>query len=194
MLYIVMCKLSCFNSRQNNCRGIADINKDFVKNTKVQKFDENEGFKPHEEWMLDTEGVNLLIVMCHEDVDATRSTSNYLMEVIEVLGIEAVRRSLLDELCVVISFDGSYVNYRHLDILCDIMTYQGHLMAITCHGINRNETGPMMRCSFGETVDILLDAAVYAEIDYVKGVTENIMLGQLNPIGTGECAMLLNDE
>ncbi|OIV94865.1 hypothetical protein TanjilG_22062 [Lupinus angustifolius] len=175
-------------------RGIPDINKVFIKNTKVQKFDKNEGFKPHEEWMLDTEGVNLLAVMCHEDVDATRSTSNHLIEVIEVLGIEAVRRALLDELRVVISFDGSYVNYRHLAILCDTMTYRGHLMAITRHGINRNDTGPMMRCSFEETVDILLDAAVYAETDYLRGVTENIMLGQLAPIGTGECALYLNDD
>ncbi|KAK7289789.1 hypothetical protein RIF29_03733 [Crotalaria pallida] len=176
-------------------RGIPDINKVFIKNTKVQKFDENEGFKPHEEWMLDTEGVNLLAVMCHEDVVATRTTRNHLIEVIEVLGIEAVRRALLDELRVVISFDGSYVNYMHLAILCDTMTYRGHLMAITtCHGINRNDTGPMMRCSFEETVDILLDAAVYAETDYLRGVSENIMLGQLAPVGTGECALYLNDK
>ncbi|KAJ6682287.1 DNA-DIRECTED RNA polymerase [Salix koriyanagi] len=175
-------------------RGIPDINKVFIKNAKVSSFDEKEGFKTTEEWMLDTEGVNLLAVMCNENVDARKTTSNHLIEVIEVLGIEAVRRSLLDELRVVISFDGSYVNYRHLAILCDTMTYRGHLMAITRHGINRNDTGPMMRCSFEETVDILLDAAVYAETDYLRGVTENIMLGQLAPIGTGDCALYLNDE
>ncbi|KAH6824035.1 RNA polymerase II large subunit [Perilla frutescens var. hirtella] len=175
-------------------RGIPDINKVFIKNGKVNKFDENEGFKAETEWMLDTEGVNLLAVICHEDVDARRTTSNHLIEVIEVLGIEAVRKALLDELRVVISFDGSYVNYRHLAILCDTMTYRGHLMAITRHGINRNDTGPMMRCSFEETVDILLDAAVYAETDYLRGVTENIMLGQLAPIGTGDCALYMNEE
>ncbi|KAI3900610.1 hypothetical protein MKW92_014885 [Papaver armeniacum] len=174
-------------------RGIPDINKVFIKSAKLNRFDENEGFTEEVEWMLDTEGVNLLAVMCHADVDATRTTSNHLIEVIEVLGIEAVRRSLLDELRVVISFDGSYVNYRHLAILCDTMTYRGHLMAITRHGINRNETGPMMRCSFEETVDILLDAAVYAETDHLRGVTENIMLGQLAPIGTGDCSLYLND-
>ncbi|XP_078178379.1 DNA-directed RNA polymerase II subunit RPB1-like [Carex rostrata] len=175
-------------------RGIPDINKVFIKSGKINRFDENEGFKPGQEWMLDTEGVNLLAVMCHEDVDPTRTTSNHLIEVIEVLGIEAVRRSLLDELRVVISFDGSYVNYRHLAILCDTMTYRGHLMAITRHGINRNDTGPLMRCSFEETVDILLDAAVYAEPDRLRGVTENIMLGQLAPIGTGSCSLYLNSD
>nr|CAD1830564.1 unnamed protein product [Ananas comosus var. bracteatus] len=175
-------------------RGIPDIHKVFIKSGKVNRFDKSEGFKPDVEWMLDTEGVNLLAVMCHEDVDATRTTSNHLIEVIEVLGIEAVRRALLDELRVVISFDGSYVNYRHLAILCDTMTYRGHLMAITRHGINRNDTGPLMRCSFEETVDILLDAAVYAESDHLRGVTENIMLGQLAPIGTGGCSLYLNDQ
>ncbi|KAA8532028.1 hypothetical protein F0562_006830 [Nyssa sinensis] len=175
-------------------RGIPGINKVFIKNGKVNKFDENEGFKSETEWMLDTEGVNLLAVMCNEDVDARRTTSNHLIEIIEVFGIEAVRRSLLDELRVVISFDGSYVNYRHLAILCDTMTYRGHLMAITRHGINRNDTGPLMRCSFEETVDILLDAAAYAETDYLRGVTENIMLGQLAPIGTGNFSLYLSDE
>jgi len=111
-------------------QGIPDIHKVFIKEVKINKFDENGGFKPVKEVMLDTDGVNLLAVMCHEDVDSTRTTSNHLIEVIEVLGIEAVRRALLDELRVVISFDGSYVNYRHLAILCDTMTYRGHLMAI----------------------------------------------------------------
>ncbi|KAL6551725.1 DNA-directed RNA polymerase II subunit rpb1 [Orobanche gracilis] len=175
-------------------RGIPDINKVFIKKSKVNRFDEDEGFKVENEWMLDTEGVNLLAVMCHEDVDHKRTTSNHLIEVIEVLGIEAVRKALLDELRVVISFDGSYVNYRHLAILCDTMTYRGHLMSITRHGINRNDTGPMMRCSFEETVDILLDASVYAETDLLRGVTANIMLGQLAPIGTGDCSLCLNEE
>ncbi|KAL5727166.1 DNA-directed RNA polymerase [Ranunculus cassubicifolius] len=174
-------------------KGVAEINKVFIKCGKVLKFDDNEGFKSEEEWMLDTDGVNLLEVMCHEDVDATRTTSNHLIDVIEVLGIEAARRALLDELRAVISFDGSYVNYRHLAILCDTMTYRGHFMAITRHGINRNDTGPLMRCSFEETVDILLDAAAYAETDGLKGVTEHVMLGQLAPIGTGDCEVYLNE-
>ncbi|GMH06587.1 hypothetical protein Nepgr_008427 [Nepenthes gracilis] len=74
------------------------------------------------------------------------------------------------------------------------MTYRGHLMAITCHGINRNSTRPLMRCSFEETVGILIDGAIHAESDYLEGVTENIMLGQLAPIGTGYCALYLNEE
>lgn len=54
---------------------------------------------------------------------------------------------------------------RHLAILCDVMTCRGHLMAITRHGINRTDASPLAQCSFEETVDILLRAAMYAEKD-----------------------------
>lgn len=63
-----------------------------------------------------------------------------------------MRKAVEREMNHVISFDGSYVNYRHLALLCDIMTCRGHLMAITRHGINRQEVGALMRCSFEETV------------------------------------------
>jgi DNA-directed RNA polymerase II subunit RPB1 len=101
---------------------------------------------------------------------------------------------LLKELRGVIEFDGSYVNYRHLAILVEVMTYRGHLMSITRHGINRAETGPLMRCSFEETVDILLEAAAFSERDGMTGVSENIMLGQFCPVGTGEFGLHLNEE
>ncbi|MEE6528760.1 hypothetical protein FKM82_017310, partial [Ascaphus truei] len=111
-----------------------------------------------------------------------------------VLGIEAVRKALERELYHVISFDGSYVNYRHLALLCDTMTCRGHLMAITRHGVNRQDTGPLMKCSFEETVDVLMEAAAHGETDPMKGVSENIMLGQLAPAGTGCFDLLLDAE
>lgn len=84
---------------------------------------------------------------------------------------------LLRELRVVLDFYGIYVNYRHLAILCDVMTQRGSLMSITRHGINRASAGPLLKASFEETVEMLLEASAYSEVDYVRGVTENIMLG-----------------
>lgn len=72
-----------------------------------------------------------------------------------------------------------------MSTLCDVMTTRGILTAITRHGINRVETGPLRKCSFEETVEILLEAAVYAEVDPLRGITENIIMGQLAPYGTG---------
>lgn len=70
----------------------------------------------------------------------------------------------------VINFAGTYVNYRHLSLLCDIMTVKGYLMAITRHGVNRQKVGALMRCSFEETVDVLMEASTFAECDHLRGV------------------------
>lgn len=146
------------------------------------------------EWQLDTDGINLAEALTIKDVDPVRTYSNSFVEVLQVLGIEATRAALLKELRAVIEFDGSKVNYRHLALLADVMTSRGHLMAITRHGINRADTGALMRASFEETVEILMDAAASGELDDCRGVSENIMLGQLAHLGTGEFDALLDEK
>ncbi|KAJ7596384.1 DNA-directed RNA polymerase II, subunit 1 [Mycena floridula] len=141
--------------------------------------------KGAKEWVLDTDGVNLKTVMCVDGVDFKRTYSNSCVEIFNVLGIEAARAAIMKELRSVIEFDGSYVNYRHLALLCDLMTHRGTLMAITRHGINRADTGALMRCSFEETVEILMEAAAVGEKDDCHGVAENVMFGQMAPMGTG---------
>lgn len=146
------------------------------------------------EWYLQTSGVNLKEVLTVEGVDPYRTTCNHFMEIYRCLGIEATREALMRELKVVLSFDGSYVNHRHLALLCDVMTARGTLMAVTRHGINRADTGVLMRCSFEETVEILYEAAAAGELDDCRGVSENIILGQLAPSGTGEFDVVLDSE
>lgn len=94
----------------------------------------------------------------------------------------------------VLQFYGLYVNYRHLALLCDVMTAKGHLMAITRHGINNQDAAVLMKCSFEQTADVLFNAAVHAEIDPMKGVSENIIMGQLAKIGTGCFDLLLDHQ
>ncbi|RDW87589.1 putative DNA-directed RNA polymerase II largest chain [Coleophoma crateriformis] len=145
-----------------------------------------------QEWYLDTSGTALAQVLTVPGVDTTRTYSNHFIQVFEVFGIEATRSALMRELTQVLAFDGSYVNHRHLALLVDVMTSRGHLMAITRHGINRADTGALMRCSFEETVEILLEAAAVGELDDCRGISENVMLGQLAPMGTGELEVLLD--
>ena len=177
-------------------QGVHNIKKVFIRETDrlVPDAAAPGGYASEKEWMLDTEGVNLLEVMAHPAVDATRTISNDLQEVIQVLGIEAARGALLKEVRGVIEFDGSYVNYRHLAILCDAMTSRGHFAAITRHGINRGDgAGALAQASFEETVEILYRAASYAERDPITGVSEAVMLGQLAPVGTGAFGLLLDE-
>ncbi|CAB1345123.1 unnamed protein product [Coregonus sp. 'balchen'] len=180
-------------------QGIEQISKVYMHlpqtdNKKKIIITEEGEFKALQEWILETDGVGLMRVLSEKDVDPVRTTSNDIVEIFTVLGIEAVRKALERELNHVISFDGSYVNYRHLSLLCDTMTCRGHLMAITRHGINRQDTGPLMKCSFEETVDVLMEASSHGESDPMKGVSENIMLGQLAPCGTGCFDLLLDAE
>ncbi|WIA28234.1 hypothetical protein OEZ86_010790 [Tetradesmus obliquus] len=189
-------KLDAGYLRDMKLQGVERINKVFLRQQKSLFPDAAaaNGYRQEEEWVLDTEGVNLMGVLPQPGVDPSRTMSNDLIEIIQDLGVEACRQALLRELRNVIEFDGSYVNYRHLAILCDVMTCRGHLMAITRHGINRTEASPLAQCSFEETVDILLRAAQFAEKDKLTGVSENIMLGQLCPLGTGAFDLLLNEE
>jgi DNA-directed RNA polymerase II subunit RPB1 len=176
-------------------RGVDHVKKVFMRGgAKRTIWDDDKGFGTRNEWVLETDGTNLMGVLGVDYVDSSRTISNDIVEVFVTLGIEGVRGALLSELRNVISFDGSYVNYRHLACLVDVMTMQGHLMAIDRHGINRVESGPLLRCSFEETVDMLMEAAVYAEEEVLRGVTENIMMGQLARVGTGDMELLLDEE
>ncbi|XP_071522332.1 DNA-directed RNA polymerase II subunit RPB1-like [Panulirus ornatus] len=132
-------------------------------------------FKAIAEWLLETDGTALMKVLSERNVDPVRTSSNDILEVFEVLGIEAVRKCIEKEINAVLMFYGLYVNYRHLALLCDVMTSKGHLMAITRHGINRQDTS-------------------HAEVDPIRGVSENIMLGQVPKIGTGSFDLVLDIE
>ena len=147
-----------------------------------------------QEFVLETTGSALAKVLEIPGVDATRTYSNRFTEVFEVFGIEATRAAILRELTNVLAFDGSYVNHRHLALLCDIMTARGYVMAVTRHGINKSDTGALMRCSFEQTVEILLDAAATGELDDCRGVSENLILGQVAPVGTGTMDIFLDEK
>ena len=173
-------------------RGIPSIKKVYLRKETKTKWDDERGFTTTKEWVIETDGSSLMAVFSDEDVDFTRTFSNDIVETFDVLGIEGVRGSLLSELRNVISFDGSYVNYRHLACLVDVMTMNGYLMAIDRHGINRASNGPLLKASFEETVDMLMEAACFAEEQKLEGVTENIMMGALAKAGTGDMDLLLN--
>ena len=175
-------------------RGVKDIKRVFLMEHDKIVVDKDGAIQARQEkeWVLETDGVNLKTVMCIPGVDFARTYSNSCVEVFNVLGIEAARAAIMKELRGVIEFDGSYVNYRHLALLCDLMTHRGTLMAITRHGINRADTGALMRCSFEETVEILMEAAAVGEKDDCHGVAENVMFGQIAPMGTGSFEVALD--
>ena len=145
-----------------------------------------------EQYILDTDGSNFIKVMNHPAVDGTKLYSTNVWDVYEVLGIEATRAILHNEITNL--FDSVGVNYRHLCLLCDMITRYGKLMSIDRYGINKIDIGVLAKASFEETEKILLKAALFGEVDPVTSVSANIMMGQPIRGGTAFSQILLDEQ
>ena len=145
-------------------------------------------------WEIYTDGANLEDILTHPDVNPYETTSNSIWEVYRIFGIEAARTMLFTEINDVFDMSGAYVNSRHINLLVDMMTCKGTLMSVDRHGINKSDRGPLAKCSFEETPDIIAKAAIFGELDKIKSVSANIMVGQEPPIGTGSIDILFDEE
>ncbi|ABP51867.1 MAG: DNA-directed RNA polymerase subunit A'' [Pyrobaculum arsenaticum] len=144
-----------------------------------------------DEWFIVTEGTNLEAVLQLEEVDATRTYSNDLHEVEEVLGIEAARALVAQEIKRVLDEQGLDVDIRHMYMVADTMTWSGRLRPIGRHGVVGTKESPLARAAFEVTVKTLIEASVRGEEEAFKGVVESIIAGKYIPIGTGIVRLLM---
>ena len=143
-------------------------------------------------WVLDTVGTNLLDLLSNDRIDSNRTFTNDIQEIYRVLGIEAMRQAIFNELSEVIEFDSTYINYHHLSLLADRMTSSDRPVSIFRHGINNDDIGPIAKASFEETPEMFLKAARHAELDNMRGISANVMCGQEGYFGTNCFQVLLN--
>jgi DNA-directed RNA polymerase II subunit RPB1 len=170
--------------------GIGRVHLREVKNETV--YDETlGGYKQQAQYVLDAEGTNLYDLLVFPGVDGTRTFSNDIHEVREVFGIEAARMALYEEINEV--FATERVNYHHLAVLVDTMTFSGRIVPVNRTGMKKNETGVLAKSSFEETSKIMFNAATWAEADSMRGVSANIMFGQKPPCGTGFVDILVDE-
>lgn len=146
----------------------------------------------NKEWVIKTEGTNLSGVVKIEGVDATRSVSNHIHEVEKLFGIEAARNMIINEAKQVLEQQGLDVDLRHLLILADLMCKTGTIQSIGRHGISGSKSSVFARAAFEVTVNQLLDAGLYGEEERLLGIPENVIVGQLSPIGTGRVDVRFN--
>jgi DNA-directed RNA polymerase beta' subunit len=173
-------------------RGLPGIKAVTFRNDKQYVEMKDGKYEQVEQFVLDTDGSNFIKVLNHPAVDGTKLYSTNVWDVYEVLGIEATRSILFNEINGL--FESVGVNYRHLCLLCDVMTRFGRLMSIDRYGINKNDIGTLAKASFEETEKILLKAALFGEVDPVTGVSANIMMGQAIRGGTAFSQILLDDQ
>lgn len=141
--------------------------------------------KNGDEYYIQAEGQNLRELFKLKEVDITRTYSNNIKEVESVLGIEAARNILLQEMKSVLDNNNLPVDIRHLMLVADLMSYDGTVKPIGRQGISGEKVSVLARAAFENTVKHLLEAAIKGDEDPLRGVTENIIIGQPTPVGTG---------
>ena len=173
-------------------RGVKNVNKVILRKIKDNLVEKGGAFKKQDIWVLDTIGTNLLEVLGLDYIDSQRTISNDIIEIFNVLGMEAARQCIYNEISEVLEFDDSYVNAHHMALLCDRITFSGKLISIFRHGINNDDIGPIAKASFEETPEMFLKAARHAELDTLRGVSANVMCGQEGLFGTAAFQVVLD--
>jgi len=173
-------------------RGVKNISRVIPRKITDNVKEENGKYVRNDIWVLDTVGTNLLDILSLDYIDNTRTITNDIQEIYRVLGIEAARQSIFDEISEVIEFDSTYINYHHLSVLCDRMTCNDKMVSIFRHGINNDDIGPIAKASFEETPEMFLKAARHSELDIMRGVSANVMCGQEGYFGTSAFQVMLD--
>jgi len=144
-------------------------------------------------WVLDTTGSNMLETLSLDFIDSTRTYSNDIKEIFDVLGIEAARQIIYNEMSDVMEFSGGvYINYHHLSLLCDRMTCTKDMVSIFRSGILNDDIGPIAKGTFEVHTEVFLDAARHGEFDHMRGVSANVMCGQFGYYGTNAFNVVLD--
>ena len=171
--------------------GIDSVDKVYIRD---MEYDEISGEKIENETILETKGTNLSEILILDEVDYNRTISNDINEIYQVLGIEAARKAIINELRKIFKAYEIDIKYRHLSILCDVMTHRGYLSPINRFGINKGGFSPIRKATFEESVKNFLLAGFFSEEDKIKGISENVLIGKLAKFGTGYFDLFMNIE
>ena len=178
-------------------KGMADIEDIAGGNSTEERmisFDNDEGTFDNKknEYIIYTKGINMTAIRDIIGVDLTRTYCNDIITTFEMFGIEAARNLIIKEITSVFAANGSAVNHQHISIFGDLMSNVGSLTSIDRHGLNKLDTDPLARASFEKTVEQLITAAVFNEVDHMKSVSSRIMAGLCIKGGTGLCNLILD--
>ncbi len=153
-------------------KGVPDIE----RVTLVQKDDE---------WVIQTTGSNIAKVLEVKGIDRKSVMTNNVFEIAGTLGIEAARNALINELNSTLDDQGLEVDNRYIMLVSDLMCSRGYMQQIGRHGIAGTKDSVLARAAFEITVPTIAHAALGGEVEQLKGITENVIVGSNIPIGSG---------
>ena len=141
--------------------------------------------KEGEDWVIKTFGSNFLKIIEFDEIDMTRSYTNNIYEMANVLGIEAARSTVIKEINSTMKQQGLDIDYRHIMLVADIMTFSGEVRPIGRYGIAGMKSSVLTRAGFEETIKHLVRASVRHDEDNFDAIFDNVMVNQQVPVGTG---------
>ena len=146
------------------------------------------------EYKIFTQGSNLKEILEMDGVNGKRVITNDIIEIYNVLGVEAARNSIMMEMNKTLADQGLFVDMRHLMLVSDMMTFEGNVEAIGRHGVAGKKVSVLARAAFEITSKHLLKAGLLGEADELNGVAENIIVGQPITLGTGAVPLIYKYE
>jgi len=147
-----------------------------------------------DEYVVYTEGSNFSEILTMPEVDQTRTVTNNIHEIEDVLGVEAARNAIINEAVETLEEQGLDVDIRHIMLVADMMTTLGTMKQVGRHGVSGEKASVLARASFEITTKHLLDACIHGESDRLDGIIENIIAGQPIPLGTGSVELAMRRE
>ena len=176
-------------------KGISYINDvpEIDKKLLINFNEETGDLENKQEYIITTDGVNMNKLRYIRNVDINRTYCNEINTIYKLYGIKAARKALLKEINMVFSGDNK-LNYHHISILCDVMTNTGEIVSIDRHGFGRMDTDPLSKASFERTVEMLVNSAVFGEVDKVQSVSSRLIMGRAIKCGTGFPEILMDND
>ena len=90
---------------------------------------------------------------------------------VDILGIEATRRSIIDEIIYTMSSHGISLDIRHILLAAETMTFKGKVLGFTRFGVDKIKQSTLMLASFEKTMEVLFEAALLNKRDSINGVS-----------------------
>ena len=147
--------------------------------------------KRENNFVIITMGTNMKEIIEFKEVNKNKTISNDLFEVAEVLGIEAGRQLIINEIKDVIETQGLDIDKRHLKMVADTMTTTGGVKGVTRMGIIAQKSSILARATFETPIKQFVNSTIKGTTDKLVSVIENIILNQPVPIGTGLPGLLV---
>ncbi|EPR79518.1 DNA-directed RNA polymerase I largest subunit [Spraguea lophii 42_110] len=122
-------------------------------------------------------------------IDIYSAYTNDIYKTLTILGVEAARNVIVEEINGVFSVYGIKINKRHIILIADYMTRDGGFSAFSRTGMLSTGSA-LQKISFESCFSRLRESAIFHDIDFLENPSARIILGQPIKHGTGSFELI----